>query len=68
VVPGLLTDAAGFLLLLPLSRRHLYRWIRGAILVGATKGGARIVTWGRGRGGPSSPDGEPPPRPGEIIQ
>jgi UPF0716 protein FxsA len=67
-VPGFLTDIAGFLLLLPFSRRHLYCWIQGAILASATKGGVRIVTWGRGRSRPSSGDSDPPPRPGEIIQ
>jgi len=70
VVPGFLTDLAGILLLLPPTRRHLYRWIQGVILASATRGGVRVVTWGRGRVGPSNrpEDDPPPPRPGEIIQ
>jgi UPF0716 protein FxsA len=68
VVPGLLTDLAGIFLLLPPTRRHLHRWIQGAILSGAARGGVRIVRWGKGARGPSEVEDDPPSRPGEIIQ
>lgn len=68
IVPGLLTDLAGFLLFLPFTRRHLHLWIKGAVLAGATRGGVRIVSWGTRGDGPPSRDSDPPPRPGEIIQ
>ncbi len=48
ITPGILTDMLGFLLLLPVSRRPLRRWIRRKLEARMTSGGTTIHF----RGGP----------------
>lgn len=50
LTPGVLTDLAGFALLLPASRRWLQRRIRRSLERGIAEGTVRVVTFGPGAG------------------
>lgn len=55
LTPGILTDVAGFLLLLPPSRRWVQRWVRKRIEKGLEDGSLRVMTSGPvGFGGPGA--------------
>ncbi|MDE0393187.1 MAG: FxsA family protein [Gammaproteobacteria bacterium] len=69
LTPGVLTDLAGLCLLLPLTRRFAFRWVRRRMEAGLATGAVRFTVWGmEGRGGSAREEGGRPPRPGEIIQ
>ena len=58
LTPGILTDLAGFALLLPFSRRWIQRRVRGRLERGLAAGTIRVVTMGPsgfGRWGPGPP-------------
>ncbi len=59
LTPGILTDVAGFLLLLPPSRRWVQRWVRRQIEKGLEEGSLRVMT-----SGPVGFDGSKPGWPG----
>ena len=50
LTPGVLTDLAGFALLLPASRRWFQRRIRRSLERGIAQGTVRVVTFGPGAG------------------
>ena len=58
LTPGLLTDVAGFSLLLPPSRRWLQRWLRRRIQRGIDSGAVRFQVWTPGARGPERPPGD----------
>ncbi len=78
LTPGILTDALGFALLFPPTRRFLQDRFTLRLAQGIRSGRIQVVSSGFGWGGgpagkpPEGPgdDAEPPrpPRPGEIIQ
>ena len=80
LTPGVLTDLAGLFLLLPVTRRLVFRWARRRMEAGLATGAFRFTVSGtEGRAGPVRPgadwsarsareEGARPARPGEIIQ
>jgi UPF0716 protein FxsA len=80
LTPGILTDVAGFALLLPLSRRWIQRRVRSGLEGQLKEGTVRVVSMDAGGfGWPGAPDGagpgpthpsqEPPldPRKGIVV-
>jgi len=60
MTPGILTDLAGFVLLLPPTRTLVARWAEARLAAAVARGTVRVATWGftgsRGqRGGETSP-------------
>ncbi len=78
LTPGILTDAVGFALLFPPTRRLLQDQVTVRLAQGIRSGRIQVVSTGFGWGGgpagrppgPTDDDEDPPrpPRPGEIIQ
>ncbi len=77
LTPGVLTDLAGLFLLLPVTRRLVFRWARRRMEAGIATGAVRFTVWGtEGRGAPARPGADRSTRPGrgegarpgEIIQ
>ncbi len=63
LTPGILTDVAGFALLLPVTRRPLYGWLRRRLEAGLASGTVRVTWMGGGfrpPGDPSRTGGEEP--------
>jgi UPF0716 protein FxsA len=64
LTPGVLTDLAGFTLLLPVTRRWIQRRVRRRLERGIREGTIRVVAMGPGglgrwgSGGPEPPEGE----------
>ena len=78
LTPGILTDFAGFALLLPLSRRWIQRWVRSGLERQLKEGTVRVVKmgpegfgWPGGQGGtgsvPTPPGHESPLDPSKGI-
>lgn len=66
LTPGLLTDVAGFALLLPPSRRLLQKWVRRWLESQIESGQLRVMVWGGGFGGPGGPGPSPGPGSREL--
>jgi UPF0716 protein FxsA len=57
MTPGILTDLAGFFLLLPPTRLLVERWARARLTDALARGSVRVATWGSsGRWGATSPE------------
>lgn len=67
LTPGLITDTAGFLLLVPGFRRGIAHWLFGKLV---SSGNIHVSTYGSGsRGGPGDgPDGASGAGPGPVIE
>jgi UPF0716 protein FxsA len=65
ITPGVLTDAVGFLLLIPLTRMGLKRWLRHRLERAMEEGRANVHVHFGGEPSPRTPD-EPPGR-GKVI-
>ncbi|TVP76614.1 MAG: FxsA family protein [Gemmatimonadales bacterium] len=77
LTPGVLSDLVGFALLIPPTRSVLKRWARRRLEAGIRSGRTRVTfihghPHPPGEAGPpmdeDDPDGDRPPRPGEIVQ
>ncbi len=77
LTPGVLTDFAGFALLLPFSRRWIQRWMKRSLERQIAQGTVRVVSFGGGQGfasgfggfgGAARPDASegPEPFPGDL--
>lgn len=72
LTPGVLSDALGFALLLPVTRRPLQQRVLEGLMRRVRQGQVQVTWMGMGPMGPKGPGQvdpeDPPPRPGEIIQ